>query len=112
MREEEREIKAESKKNKKKPKRTVRTGGFVDEIEEDDPDEEEDERPEKAVQTATSEAHEVLKKEIAAATAEDRIGAASTQKKTAAGRDKESGNTQKKSPNPRYLGGVGERRDS
>ena len=71
MREEEREIKAESKKNKKNPKRTVRTGGFVDEIEEDDPDEEEDERPEKAVQTATSEAHEVLKKEIAAATAED-----------------------------------------
>lgn len=72
-REEEREIKAEGKRSKKKEKRTVRTGGFVDEIEEDDDDYEEEEirRPQKNVHTATSEAHELLKKEIAAATAEE-----------------------------------------
>ena len=73
LKEEEREIRAESKQSKKKqPKRTVRTGGFVDEIEdEEEYEEEETDRPEKTVQRATSEAHEVLKKEIAAATAED-----------------------------------------
>lgn len=71
-REEEREIKAEGRQSKKKEKRKVRTGGFVDEIdEEDDYDEEEIRRPQKNVQTATSEAHAVLKKEIAAATAEE-----------------------------------------
>lgn len=71
-REEEREIKAEGKRPKKKEKRKVRTGGFVDEIdEEDDYEEEEVRRPQRNVQTATSEAHELLKKEIAAATAED-----------------------------------------
>ena len=70
-RDEEREIKAESKRSKKE-KRKIRTGGFVDEIDEDDFDTEEDERPQRAVQNATSEAHELLKKEIAAATAEDR----------------------------------------
>ena len=70
-RDEEREIKAESKRSKKE-KCKIRTGGFVDEIDEDDFDTEEDERPQRAVQNATSEAHELLKKEIAAATAEDR----------------------------------------
>ena len=69
-RDEEREIKAQGKRNKKE-KRKIRTGGFVDEIEEDDFDEEEEERPQAAVQSATSEAHALLKKEIAAATAED-----------------------------------------
>ena len=69
-RDEEREIKAQGKRNKKE-KRKIRTGGFVDEIEEDDFDEEEEERPQTAVQSATSEAHALLKKEIAAATAED-----------------------------------------
>ena len=69
-RDEEREIKAESKRSKKE-KRKIRTGGFVDEIDEDDFDTEEDERPQRAVQSATSEAHELLKKEIAAATAEE-----------------------------------------
>ena len=69
-RDEEREIKAESKRSKKE-KCKIRTGGFVDEIDEDDFDTEEDERPQRAVQSATSEAHELLKKEIAAATAED-----------------------------------------
>ena len=69
-RDEEREIKSQGKRNKKE-KRKIRTGGFVDEIEEDDFDEKEEERPQSAVQSATSEAHALLKKEIAAATAED-----------------------------------------
>lgn len=69
-RDEEREIKAQNKKNKKE-KRKIRTGGFVDEIEEDDFDGEDEERPQNNVQSATSEAHELLKKEIAAATAEE-----------------------------------------
>ena len=48
----------------------VRTGGFVDEIEDDDYEEEEPLRPVE-MQSAASEAHEVLKKEIAAATADE-----------------------------------------
>ena len=52
-------------------KRKIRTGGFVDEIDEDDFDVEEEEAPQRAVQSATSEAHELLKKEVAAATAKD-----------------------------------------
>ena len=53
--------------------RKIRTGGFVDEIDEDDLDDEPEEtvRPAGNVQAATSEAHELLKKEIAAATAEE-----------------------------------------
>ncbi|MEI3412850.1 MAG: hypothetical protein V8Q57_06400 [Blautia sp.] len=43
-RDEEREIKAQGKRNKKE-KRKIRTGGFVDEIEEDDFDEEEEGTP-------------------------------------------------------------------
>ncbi len=70
-RDEEREIKAQGKRSKKE-KRKIRTGGFVDEIDEDDFDTEEDETPQRTVQSATSEAHELLKKEVAAATAEDR----------------------------------------
>ena len=70
-RDEEREIKAQGKRSKKE-KRKIRTGGFVDEIDEDDFDTDEEEHPQRAVQSATSEAHELLKKEIAAATAEDR----------------------------------------
>ena len=70
-RDEEREIKAQGKRSKKE-KRKIRTGGFVDEIDEDDFDAEEDEQPQRTVQSATSEAHELLKKEVAAATAEDR----------------------------------------
>ena len=72
-RDEEREIKAQGKRNKKE-KRKIRTGGFVDEIDEDDfetEEEEQQQRPQRAVQSATSEAHELLKKEIAAATAEE-----------------------------------------
>ena len=70
-RDEEREIKAQGQRSKK-AKRKIRTGGFVDEIDEDDFDAEEDEQPQRTVQSATSEAHELLKKEVAAATAEDR----------------------------------------
>lgn len=72
-RDEEREIKAQGKRNKKE-KRKIRTGGFVDEIDEDDfetEEEQQQQRPQRAVQSATSEAHELLKKEIAAATAEE-----------------------------------------
>ena len=70
-RDEEREINAQGKRSKKE-KRKIRTGGFVDEIDEDDFDTEEEERPAKTVQSATSEAHELLKKEVAAATAQNR----------------------------------------
>ena len=70
-RDEEREIKAQGKRSKKE-KRKIRTGGFVDEIDEDDFDTEEEERPARTVQSATSEAHELLKKEVAAATAQNR----------------------------------------
>lgn len=70
-RDEEREIKAQGKRSKKE-KRKIRTGGFVDEIDEDDFDTEEEERPARTVQSATSEAHELLKKEVAATTAQNR----------------------------------------
>lgn len=82
MKEEDKELlygdKEKKKRNKKEEKakrKKIRTGGFVDEIYEDDFDDgaepEETMRPVKNVQTATSEAHELLKKEIAAATADD-----------------------------------------
>ena len=63
-------------KEEKIKRKKIRTGGFVDEIYEDDLDEEAQEqeptvRPTQNVQAATSEAHELLKKEIAAATADD-----------------------------------------
>ena len=51
--------------------RKIRTGGFVDEVDESDFEDEDDydeEYPEDQVLSATSEAHEVLKKEIAATT--------------------------------------------
>ncbi len=79
MKEEEKEIiqeeKARKHKNKKADKRKVRTGGFVDEIDEEDITEY-PKKPQTAVmqqtaQTAASEAHEELKKEIAAATSEE-----------------------------------------
>ena len=67
--EEERQIKKEDKqrkKGKKQERKKVKTGGFVDEIYEDElePEVKEPSRPQKkqptAVQTATSEAHELL----------------------------------------------------
>ena len=74
--EEERQIKKEArerKKGKAPERKKIKTGGFVDEIYEDDLE------PEKLVQptvvqaatAATTEAHELLKKEIAAATADE-----------------------------------------
>ena len=79
MREEEKEIlqeeKARKRKGKKAEKRKVRTGGFVDEIDEDDITEHSSGKKASAIQqtaqTAASEAHEELKKEIAAATSEE-----------------------------------------
>ena len=79
VKEEEKEIlqeeKARKRKSKKAEKRKVRTGGFVDEIDEEDVTERPAGRKASAMartaQTAASEAHEELKKEIAAATSED-----------------------------------------
>ena len=79
MKEEDRELlqeeKAHKKKKKKADKRKVRTGGFVDEIDEDDMTERtavgRTSAIQQTAQTAASEAHEELKKEIAAATSED-----------------------------------------
>lgn len=76
MREEDKQMLRDEKtrkKEEKKKRRIIKTGGFVDEVYEDELDDEEEERPRKRanVQTATSEAHELLKKEIAAATAEE-----------------------------------------
>lgn len=73
MLEEERERKKAAKR-KKKMKNTVRTGGFVDEIDEEDEyyvpeDIEVVEQPSAEQRKATSEAHEELRKEIAAVTA-------------------------------------------
>ena len=73
---EERQIKKEErarKKGKAPERKKIKTGGFVDEIYEDDLESEKHEQPKQpaTVQTATSEAHELLKKEIAAATADD-----------------------------------------
>lgn len=74
MKEEEREIRSENrgkKKKKKAEKRMVRTGGFVDEIEEEEDDYTEVPKRPVSMQSAASEAHELLKKEIAAATSEE-----------------------------------------
>ena len=74
LRMEEKARRKQAKKEEKKRKK-IRTGGFVDEIYEDDLEEEapvqKKTRPVRNMQTATSEAHELLKKEIAAATAEE-----------------------------------------
>ena len=79
MKEEEKEIiqeeKARRHKNKKADKRKVRTGGFVDEIDEEDVTGYSENGKKAAIQqtaqTAASEAHAELKKEIAAATSEE-----------------------------------------
>lgn len=77
MKEEDRQMLRDEKKRKKeekKQRKIIKTGGFVDEVYEDELDDDvEEEQPKRRanVQTATSEAHELLKKEIAAATAEE-----------------------------------------
>ena len=69
------EEKARKHKNKKADKRKVRTGGFVDEIDEEDVADYSENGKKAAIQrtaqTAASEAHAELKKEIAAATSEE-----------------------------------------
>ena len=69
------EEKARKHKNKKADKRKVRTGGFVDEIDEEDVTGYSENKKKAAIQqtaqTAASEAHAELKKEIAAATSEE-----------------------------------------
>ena len=71
MAEEEAQARKTEKARKKSKSGKIRTGGFVDEVDEADFEDEyeEEERAEEHVISATSEAHEVLKKEIAAATA-------------------------------------------
>lgn len=64
--------KKKAKKEKKQARKIIKTGGFVDEIYEDELQEEDEvEETTADIQTAASEAHELLKKEIAAATAEE-----------------------------------------
>lgn len=66
------EDKKKSKKEKKQSRKIIKTGGFVDEIYEDELQEEDEvEETTEDIQIAASEAHELLKKEIAAATADE-----------------------------------------
>ena len=70
--EEERQIKKEERarrKGKAPERKKIKTGGFVDEIYEDELEPVKPAQPE-TIQTATSEAQELLRKEIAAATAD------------------------------------------
>ena len=78
--EEERQIKKEErarKKGKEPERKKIKTGGFVDEIYEDDLVPEKPKQPTavQAATAATTEAHELLKKEIAAATADEPVKA-------------------------------------
>lgn len=59
------------KKEERKNRKIIKTGGFVDEIYEDEMEHEDLPPRRRNVQSATSEAHELLKKEIAAATADE-----------------------------------------
>lgn len=73
MREEDKQMLREAKsrkKEEKKARKIIKTGGFVDEVYEDELEPEETEHPVN-MQAAASEAHALLKKEIAAATAEE-----------------------------------------
>ena len=72
MKEEEKQMEAEAKagrKKKKAEKKKVRTGGFVDEIDEADDDYADASAETVPIQPAVGEAHEFLRKEVAAATA-------------------------------------------
>lgn len=77
MKEEDKELLREAKSNKKKTKKEkpsrkiIKTGGFVDEIYEDELQEDDEAETSADIQNAASEAHELLRKEIAAATAEE-----------------------------------------
>lgn len=103
MKEEDREILQEEKARKKKTdKRKVRTGGFVDEIDEDDVTEPASGRRASAMQqtaqTATSEAHAELKKEIAAATSEDNDVAARLERTERTAAERTEARPKKKQP--------------
>ena len=106
MKEEDREIlqeeKARKKKKKKTDKRKVRTGGFVDEIDEDDVTEPASGRRASAMQqtaqTAASEAHAELKKEIAAATSEDNDVAARLERTERTAAERTEARPKKKQP--------------
>ena len=72
MKEEEKQMAAEARAGRKKEKaekKKVLTGGFVDEIDEDDDDYEDAAAETAPIQPAVGEAHEFLRKEVAAATA-------------------------------------------
>ncbi len=74
MKAEDREFLREEKirqKEERKNRKIIKTGGFVDEIYEDEMEHEDTPPRRRNVQSATSEAHELLKKEIAAATADE-----------------------------------------
>ena len=78
--EEERQIKKEERarrKGKEPERKKIKTGGFVDEIYEDDLEPAKPVQPTavQAATAATTEAHELLKKEIAAATADEPVRA-------------------------------------
>lgn len=77
MRDEEEQIRLEARQKKKEEKirkKMIRTGGFVDEIEDEEAEAAEEPEAPVVMQNAASEAHELLKKEIAAATAEEVSG--------------------------------------
>lgn len=78
--EEERQIKKEERarrKGKEPERKKIKTGGFVDEIYEDDmePAQPKQQTVAQEATAATTEAHELLKKEIAAATADEPVRA-------------------------------------
>ena len=81
------ERRKQARKEEKKSRKKIRTGGFVDEIYEDELEEtsvpeKPDTRPASNMQAAASEAHELLKKEIAAATAEEEPAAEEIRQET------------------------------
>lgn len=85
--EEERQIKKEERarrKGKEPERKKIKTGGFVDEIYEDDlePARPKQQNVVQEATAATTEAHELLKKEIAAATADEPVRAEATVQQT------------------------------
>lgn len=85
--EEERQIKKEERarrKGKEPERKKIKTGGFVDEIYEDDlePARSKQQNVVQEATAATTEAHELLKKEIAAATADEPVRVEATVQQT------------------------------
>ena len=74
MKEEDKQMLKEEKKRRKqekKERKVIHTGGFVDEVYEEDFPDGEEETPPGEAQAAATEAHELLKKEIAATTQDE-----------------------------------------